>query len=181
MKRGNRGFTLLEVLLVGVLTVSVLGMGMKLYVSAQRMSAYSRLAQDRIAASRALDTDLRAVMRQATGIAREAGDYRAGEDTLIVELETEAGMPRRAVISRVPESQRPFIAVLESRDGAWQAERFTPYTQPLSLLAFDTTNPALLQCRYQLALEPGERAREEMPTQLVCAHPRGRGMEDTDD
>lgn len=181
MKRANRGFTLLEVMLVGVLTVSVLGMGLKLYISAQRMSAYSRLAQERIALSRALDKDLRAIMRQATGIASEAGGYRSAEDTLILELEPEAGMPRRAVISRVPEDRRPFIAVLESRDGAWQAVNFTPYTQPLSLLAFDTSNPALLQCRYQLALEPGEREREEIPTQLVCAHPRGRAMESTDD
>jgi hypothetical protein len=178
MKRANRGFTLLEVMLVGVLTVSVLGMGLKLYISAQRMSAYSRLAQERIAVSRSLDKDLRAIMRQATGIASEAGGYRSAEDTLILELEPEAGMPRRAVISRVPEDRRPFIAVLESRDGVWQAVNFTPYTQPLSLLAFDTSNPALLQCRYQLALEPGERAREETPTQLVCAHPRGRAMEE---
>ena len=78
MKRANRGFTLLEVMLVGVLTVSVLGMGLKLYVSAQRMSAYSRLAQERIAVSRSLDKDLRAIMRQATGITSEAGGLPLG-------------------------------------------------------------------------------------------------------
>ena len=167
------GYTLLEVLLVGVLMSSLLGMGLKLYISAQAMTEVTRLAHGRLEQSRRLDHDIRAVIQQATGLADAAGNYRADADTLVLELPPEQGKVQRAVVSRAPSTGMPFIARMEQAGEAWQPLDFDTYSHPLSVLAFDTATPGLVRCEYQLALETGERVPDEIPTQVLWAHPRG--------
>ena len=167
------GYTLLEVLLVGVLMSSLLGMGLKLYISAQAMTEVTQLAHGRLEQSRRLDHDIRAVIQQATGLADAAGNYRADADTLVLELPPEQGKVQRAVVSRAPSTGMPFIARMEKAEDAWQPLDFDIYSHPLSVLAFDTATPGLVRCEYQLALEKGERVPAEIPTQVLWAHPRG--------
>jgi len=172
----NRGITLIELLVVIGVFGALLTMGMKTHQTGQRMAALSVLAHDRIEAARTLDAALRAIIREGNGVAETAGSYTADADTLILRLAPDAGAERRAVVSRVPETQQPFIAVLRDESGAWTPERFDVFRLPLGGLAFHI-EAVLVRCRYSLALEPGERKPEEIPVMTTWAAMRGTGSE----
>ena len=173
---GNRGISLLELLVVIGVLGALLTLGMKTHQTGQRMAALSVLAHHRIETARTLDAALRGIIREGVGMADTAGDYAADANTLILRLAPDSGVERRAVVSRVPETQQPFSAVLRDEDCTWNAERFDVFRLRLGGLAFET-EAALVRCRYSLALEPGERAPEDIPVMTTWAAMRGVGAE----
>ncbi|MBI1320599.1 MAG: prepilin-type N-terminal cleavage/methylation domain-containing protein [Candidatus Hydrogenedens sp.] len=174
-KHTRAGITLLELMVVMAVFGSMLGMGMKLLFTAQRLSAVSLLAHERLEEARTFDAALRDIIQRASGFAEAAGDYRAEDETLVLRMAEVDGGDLRAVIGRVPETQRPFIAMLRQSDGAWQAERFQVFPLPLSGLRFQADAQAnLVRCRYSLALEPGERKPAEIPVLTTWAALRGK-------
>lgn len=172
--RGPRsGFTLLEIILASALLAGMLGLCMRVYIECSRITLMSQLAHARLEQARNLDHDLRSLIQASVGLAEQAGEYRQDDGTLVLELPAMDSTHRRAVVSRIPESRLPFIAVLNERNGSWEAESFRVYREPLLKLAFETDTPGLVQCRYRIGLQEGERVPEQIPMQVIWAHPRG--------
>ena len=99
-QRGNRGTTLLEVLVYVSVVVVCINLAAGSFMSVVRLNTVGGKTLDRALAFDALAGDFSRVMREAARVAPGIGPYRSGEQQLVLERPTlEEGKPSYTVLT----------------------------------------------------------------------------------
>jgi len=175
-QKNNSGWTLVEMLVYGVLLMVIVNAGMKLSISAARISAVNALAKDRLLAVQDIDSAFRNAVRGASGVLEGAGKYNSSESVAVLRLGNDAHV---RVLGAVFAPDQFSVLDLERVDGDWTIADMHSHSLPLENIrvsqAADTAAPNLFELRYRVKEERGERVRTGMSHRVLAAMPATSG------
>ena len=156
------GYSLLETLVYVAVLGIVLNIFASIFASNTRLSAVNTLALNRLRGIDEVQRVFRDAVREASGVAVGIGDYRSGEEQLVLRVPQEEGT-RYIVLGALREDGRLCRLDVIERDGKLEAGYMATYPQVLSELRFvydaDKSGAApLIAMEAVIRKEAGERA-----------------------
>lgn len=170
---GAGGATLLEMLLYFALLAVAINIAATAFVSTVRLNTMSGAALDKLLAFEELRNDFQETVRESYGLIQEVGNWKGGQDTLIVRLPSPAGPgsgQRYAVLGVFGDRPRMSRLVLVDRHGHFEAESLKTYAVDLNSVRFYYQQTGSREASL-VVLEVLTR-RGEQPRRIAAA-PRG--------
>ncbi len=156
-QRRNAGYTIIEMLVyVAVLAIAINLCG-KLFLSGSRLSALNTQALDRMLAVSEVEKEFDRAVREASAVVPEAGEYRSGEQTVVLQAEPEEGSPHYVVFGTIRDKEHISRMDLVQRSGVLECTRFTTFRQPFASIAFAAPQAPLISLEVIIKKDTGER------------------------
>ncbi len=161
----SAGMTLLEMLGYIAILAIVINLSLKVFIASSRLTGLGTSAVDRLALVEEVRDDFTRIVRLSAGVVPAVGDYRSGENCLILEMPQDPARNegRTYIIwgAIVQELRLTRMAVLE-KDGEFTAESLVSYPRDFQAIRFSYDTPEAEKARLvTLGLSYGTSSAED--------------------
>ncbi len=146
-RSGAGGMTLFELLVCVAIFTVILNVIMSIFDSGTRLSALIVERLDRMDGALTLQQGFAKAVREAVGVADRIGDYRTGEDTLVLQLPSASGVRRYAILGRLSQGDCLCRMDVVVRHTGMEAASFVRYPIALASYRFGFDQGVAVQAR----------------------------------